>query len=275
MKRVARKLDLHALESELTPSPPSSVATPRRPKRQRLFLSPRLEVKVGERERPAWVSSRCIRDYVLGKELGSGTTGTVYAVSESPKRRRLFDDLLPSEHTWVVKVQLAPSGDNDAYHEELRLARLFSELGVAPRVHDDWECENVGFIVMDRWDGSMEDQRVRHLPRALVYKLRSMIQRIHEAGYVHGDIMPKNVLVRLNDLGQPIDVALADFGLTQTPDDWRENRDFLQTMWDYYTDEANTVTRRWFDKEGITVDDLMEDPRLLDRALVNGLLLSR
>lgn len=261
--------------------PPAVVATVATRKKRELFtdddieMSPRLRLQVGVGNEPAWISRECTKGYALGDELGSGTSGTVYVATPSPPSRR-WRDKRPKTHEapppeYAVKVQLL-SPENVNYATERDLARRFSELGIAPVFVDAWECEGLGFIVTERWDGSMLDMLVKTLPPAMLYKLRVLIARLHEDGFVHGDIMPKNILVRLNDEGTAVvDVTLTDFGLTQSKEGWQEDPDFLNTMRDYYMNRNNPLTRAYFKKHGVTVEKMRADPAILDRAYVDAL----
>ena len=113
------------------------------------------------------------------------------------------------------------------FNWEHALTKKASELGVGPAVHEAFVCDNVlrvpeygsllslGFIVMDRWDVTLEDYLEEgggKLSNDLYEKLKGLVAILHENGISHYDLHEGNIVLKLDSEGVPIDIALIDFG---------------------------------------------------------------
>lgn len=198
------------------------------PKDVEIALEQGVELQVGREGRDVWISEEGVEGYKFTDVLGSGTSGTVYK-AKSPKKGK------GQEH---VAIKVLFSDEN--FWPEVELAQEMSELGVGPQFIDAWEAEGLGFLATDKWDTSLRDyQHLKNLPYKsnqpipphIIYKLKVMINNLHKAGYVHGDILEKNILVQVDPkTGKITDIVLTDFGLMQTIEKWKNAPEFLQTM---------------------------------------------
>jgi serine/threonine-protein kinase len=134
-------------------------------------------------------------------EAGRGGAGTVYEAVDDALSRRI-----------ALKVYHQPEHDRDKLVREARTAVAFRGSGVI-RVFDvDTER---GLIVME-WlpAGALKQWLVRADAEFLwpierwMVPLTRALSRVHDAGYVHADIKPANVLFR--SAAAPV---LSDFGL--------------------------------------------------------------
>ena len=114
----------------------------------------------------------------------------------------------------------------DDFEREVDITRFVSDLGIGPKFHSGSICSDVldfpdgfltklGFIIMDRWDMSVEnyfEEYAKPLPPKIFEKLENLINRLHKADIVHNDLGPKNVVINLDRNKTPIDIALIDFG---------------------------------------------------------------
>jgi len=213
-----------------------------------------IELQLGKKSH-AIVSREATRGYTFKNIIGSGTSGTVYRATS------------PNLPDVAIKVQ-----SDRGFEEEADLARRMSELGVGPQLVEAWSAEGVGFLVTDKWDTSLWDyvhdaKRPMRLPSHLVYKLKVLIRRLHDAHIVHGDILEKNILVQVKDSGELANLILTDFGLANTIEKWKETPDFLQTMLDYQKHSDNH-THHYFEDLNIGLRELKRDPRHLDWSLL-------
>jgi tRNA A-37 threonylcarbamoyl transferase component Bud32 len=225
-----------------------------------VYLEPCVELRIGRDAKKAWVTPHSLRGFKLNRVLGSGTSGTVF-----DSETRHHDDV-------AIKAQFA----SPDFKKECDLVRHMSQLGVCPRYVKAWEDEGVGFLATEKWDMSLWDWIKTYkinraqgypLPKRLISKLGRLINVMHQNGYVHGDIMEKNIMLDLDEKGVPIDICLTDFGLTVKKKDWKDNLDFLKVLFDYHMSDCN-YTNRYFQEQNIKFADVAIDPTHLDKALL-------
>ncbi|MBB6284469.1 protein kinase domain-containing protein [Geobacillus subterraneus] len=146
------------------------------------------------------------RSYRLLRRLGSGANGVVYLAENSGHR---------------VAVKL--SDDYASLASEMNILRRFSKvqgvaLGPSLLEADDWRSplvrETVPFYVMEYIEGENFTAFVRRRGKewapVLLVQLLSVLERLHEEGWVFGDLKPDNLIVT----GPPPSVRLLDVGGT-------------------------------------------------------------
>lgn len=243
----------------------------------------KMKFKIGRNGNIVYLSPDCWRGYTRIGELGRGTTATVYEVAITDDRGK---DEGRRVRPLAIKMQKLLTENelktqSDPYYMERDFARKMSRLGIAPRFITSWECDGVGFIVTEKWDGSIVDLKVENISEILVAKLRKMIESMHRKGVIHGDLVDKNILVRLDPhTREVVDLTLGDFGLAEEIEDWKllpppydekkvinENLrrvKHMQVMHQYLSTYG--PTNHYFDKNNIDVVHLLHDPRHLDYA---------
>ncbi len=135
-------------------------------------------------------------------EAGRGGAGTVYEAVDDALSRRV-----------ALKVYHEPERDREKLIREARTAVAFRGRGVV-RVFDI--DTDRGLVVMEwlpagalkRWLLRSDGEFLWPLQRWLL-PLSQALARVHDAGWVHGDLKPANVLFRSADA--PV---LSDFGLS-------------------------------------------------------------
>jgi tRNA A-37 threonylcarbamoyl transferase component Bud32 len=204
-----------------------------------------------------------VKDRVLGK----GSFATVF-LAENPQEDGSVNQPV------ALKIQF----NDEQFREEQKVTRKMSKWGLGPKLIDSWITDGYGFIALEYWDGSMLDLNLDKLPDTLTAKLRSLIEEMHRIGYVHADILPKNVLVRVDQAGIPYNVTLCDFGLAQyvedfqlTPDGNVEEdgirRGFMSTLYNYHNLPDN-CSHFYFEERRIRYFHCIKDPRHLDYGLL-------
>ena len=139
--------------------------------------------------------------YVIGRRLGEGGLGVVYAAHDPQLARDV-----------AIKVMRDPSASASLTAEARAIARLAHPNVVA--VHDLGEHEGRTFVVMELVDSNTLAwwQSVqRRSPREIVAMYRRAgegLAAAHAAGLIHRDVKPSNVLVDAD--GRP---RVSDFGL--------------------------------------------------------------
>lgn len=147
--------------------------------------------------------------FLVRRRLGHGGMGEVYLAD---------DTLLPRP---VALKRLAPQLLGDAASQarllnEARLASVVTHTHFA-RIYDAFERGDETFIVMEYVDGESLRQRLARGPlpeaevRRVVGQIASAVQAAHDAGIIHGDLKPDNVLIEASSGA----VKVCDFGIAR------------------------------------------------------------
>lgn len=152
--------------------------------------------------------------YRIERELGRGGMATVYLAHDEELGRPVAVKLL-SQH-------LADDGEFRArFVREARLAGRLSHPNVA-RVYDAGETDGRPFIVMEYVPGSSLAEAGR-LPADRVVDVGVQacagLQHAHDAGLVHRDVKPANLLVRDDDV-----LKIVDFGIARAAESTRHTQ---------------------------------------------------
>jgi serine/threonine protein kinase len=143
--------------------------------------------------------------YRIERTLGQGGMAVVYLAHDEELHRRVAVKVL-AEHL---------AGDDNfraRFLQESRLASRLSHPNVV-QVYDAGETEGSPYIVMEYVPGETVAQRGRlssgeAVPLAL--QACAGLQHAHNAGLVHRDVKPANLLVREDDV-----LKIADFGIAR------------------------------------------------------------
>jgi serine/threonine protein kinase/cytochrome c-type biogenesis protein CcmH/NrfG len=152
---------------------------------------------------------KTISHYRILEKLGQGGMGVVYKAEDTKLKRTVALKFLPSELT----------RDTDAKERFIQEAQTASALDhpTICTIHeiDDTKDEQL-FIVMAYYKGDTLRQRIDHGPLKIDDAVEITVQvarglgRAHEAGIVHRDVKPGNIMI--TDRG---DVKIVDFGLAK------------------------------------------------------------
>ncbi|WP_394252586.1 Stk1 family PASTA domain-containing Ser/Thr kinase [Arthrobacter pityocampae] len=151
--------------------------------------------------------------YVVHSRLARGGMSTVYLATDRRLDRRVA--------LKVLYPHLAEEpGFIDRFEQEAKSAARLSHphvVGVLDQGVDDLDGQNVAYLVMEFVQGrTLRDllrDRGRLTPRHALDLLDAVVEGLaaaHDAGLIHRDVKPENVL--LSDTGQ---VKIADFGLAR------------------------------------------------------------
>lgn len=141
------------------------------------------------------------------QRVGSGGAGVVYSAWDPKLERRVAVKVLRGEHD-----------PHEVEHEAKLLAKLNHPNVVA--VYDVGECDGASFVAMEFVDGQtlqthLEASQLRWAQRlALLEQAASGLVAAHEAGIVHGDVKPGNLLV-----GADGRLRVTDFGTAHLGED--------------------------------------------------------
>jgi eukaryotic-like serine/threonine-protein kinase len=150
--------------------------------------------------------------YRVGERIGQGGMGVVYRATEEPTGRIVALKRLTGH------LALTPLAIARFRHEVTALARV--EHPNVVRLYDfDLEADPP-FLVMEFVDGESLAKRLNgkplpaHEAATLMEKVAGAVQAVHEAGLLHRDLKPGNIL--LTRTGDP---KVSDFGLARGADE--------------------------------------------------------
>lgn len=173
-----------------------------------------IEVPIGRKGECAWLTPASMKGFSFDTILGSGTSGTVFGARGANKSEV------------AIKTQF----ESADFKRECELVKEMSKMKICPRFLGCWVEEGVSFMATEKWDISLWDwikqnnfNRSRDgypLSNTLINKLKHQITRLHKHGFTHGDLMEKNIMLRLDKRGRPFDISITDFGLTMRTNEW-------------------------------------------------------
>jgi serine/threonine protein kinase len=174
--------------------------------------------------------------YKILERLGSGGMGSVFLCEHQVMRRRVAVKVLPRQH----------AGDPAARERFYREARAVANLH-HPNIVGAYDIDRDGdlhFLVMEYIDGSSLDKLVRlrgpmDPVRAAHYVRQAALglQHAHEAGLIHRDVKPSNLLVDRTGTVKVLDMGLALFFREESDDLTRKQAPGAMGTADYMAPE--------------------------------------
>jgi hypothetical protein len=210
-----------------------------------------------------------------GGYVYEGTYGLVYQACDA------------DNCNYVIKIQIIEGEDAmETWKKEVDLMIKFNEYNIGPKIKSAWVCDDAknsnqifGVFAAEKWDDNLGNGDINICPpNHLIDKLENEIATIHKLGYVHGDIMPKNVLVKKDDKGNIVDLTVTDFGTVDTPAEWKRKQryeDRIETFYKYHVYFGGNERKRikgflwpYYELSVITLKDVIKDPALMDNDIV-------
>ncbi len=152
-------------------------------------------------------------DYKLLEILGAGGMGRLYVAEDTRTGQRVALKLL-YEH------RQDDPGVRARFDLEARAGSMLNHSSIV-RTHKINRSGHVVYIIMDLVEGiSLQEQVVMHGPTPwplacdIIAQAASGLQHAHEAGLVHRDVKPANLLITGDGV-----VKILDFGLARIPED--------------------------------------------------------
>lgn len=177
--------------------------------RERLGVLPReheMLLAIAQLEESGGARQVVLGRYVVLKRLGAGGSATVHLAHDRETERPVVIKRIREE--WA-----GTRGALDAALREIEVARRVSHPNVVA-IHEMVRTEDGAIVVMEYVEGgSLADvlARERRLPpprvAAVVDEVLAALESVHDAGIIHGDLKPGNVLLTAEGR-----VKVADFG---------------------------------------------------------------
>ena len=161
-----------------------------------------------------------------------------FALTEYEKRRQehvpreevdfLIEDEYLNDSLGKSQLQVR----TEELEHEVQVLQKASNMGITPKLHKAFTCQdvlrfpeggrlvNLGFIIQDRWDMTLDkyyyETNNMGLPKRLILELQRKIELLHQADIAHADLHERNVVLKIqmspNGRMIPTDIALIDFG---------------------------------------------------------------
>lgn len=156
-----------------------------------------------------------IGPYRLQRLLGKGGMGEVYEAHDTVKDRVVALKLLPegASHDPVFRKRL---------QREAHAAGRLQEPHVVP-IHDYGEVDGLLFVDMRMIDGTdlrkvLKEQGAMAPARAtaIVKQIASALDAAHQAGIMHRDVKPENILINRDDFAYLVDFGIANAATDET-----------------------------------------------------------
>jgi len=187
-----------------------------------------------------------IGKYKVLERLGSGGMGQVFLCEHKLMRRKVAVKVLPT-------AKAEDPSSLERFYREARAVAALDHPNIV-RAYDIDQDDNLHFLVMEYVDGaSLQDIIKKHGPmdvlRACHYMYWSAIglEHAHEAGLIHRDIKPGNILI--DRLGT---VKLLDMGLAR-----------------FFNDDEDLLTKK-YDENVLGTADYLAPEQALDSHGVDG-----
>src|SRR5258705_6053133 len=160
--------------------------------------------------------------YVIGEQLGAGGMGVVYAAVDSELQRRVAVKVLRADDAG----QHASTMGRERLIREARMLARLSHPNVIT-VFDVGKHDDTLFLAMELVDGGTLSAWLRRARRTTDEILDRLIEAgrglaaAHDAGVVHRDVKPDNVLVGTDGRARMTDFGLARFDINEALADER------------------------------------------------------
>ena len=102
-----------------------------------------------------------------------------------------------------------------------------------------------GFTVMERWNVTV-DTSYEGVDDLLRQSITEKLDRLHQLGYVHGDIHGANIMLKYAfEVDETTKIAFIDFGQSKKLADLtEEDLAFYSTLWSFFLEVPTTVTKK-------------------------------
>jgi serine/threonine protein kinase/Tfp pilus assembly protein PilF len=139
--------------------------------------------------------------------LGEGGMGQVYLALDTRLGRRVALKLLPSSYTHdVERVR--------RFEQEARAASALNHPNIVT-IHEIGQADSLHFIAIEFVDGETLRDRMTNRQMSVgesvdvATQVASALQAAHEAGIIHRDVKPENVMLRRDHIVKVLDFGLA------------------------------------------------------------------
>jgi eukaryotic-like serine/threonine-protein kinase len=180
------------------------------------FESPAVEMiaSVVSDEEPDGMVGRHLGNYEIVEKLGEGAMGEVYLARDARLGRKVALKILPGFFTQ----------DPDRlrrFQQEARAASALNHPNILT-IHEVGHIESVHYIATEFIDGESLRHQMNRAPLKLreavdiATQVASALAAAHDAGIIHRDVKPENIMLRKDGIVKVVDFGLAKWTPSQT-----------------------------------------------------------
>jgi serine/threonine protein kinase len=159
------------------------------------------------------LTGQTIGRYHILSLLGAGGMGRVYLAEDTALSRRVALKLLP-EHFTHDKNQV------QRFRQEARATSALNHPNIVT-IHEIGQTDSGNFIATEFIDGETLRKHMASTPMTVgdvldvAAQVASALQAAHEAGIIHRDVKPENIMLRRDGIAKVLDFGLAKLALPQ------------------------------------------------------------
>ena len=160
-----------------------------------------------------------IENYIYKNELGFGCFSYV-SLAQNKHNKQLYaikcfqlEKEIPNHHipSFFYILNYASVISENEFKKEVYLHTLFNSKGIGPKLYANWIENGLGYMILEVWDRVLEIGD--SISETHISKLKTQLHIIHQSKYVHLDVKLDNILIKVDNQDQIIDITLTDFGL--------------------------------------------------------------
>ncbi len=168
---------------------------------------------------------RSLGHYEIVDKIGAGGMGEVYLARDQRLDRKVAIKLLPS-------FFLQDPDRLRRFQQEARAASALNHPNILT-IHEVGHLDSAHYIATEFVHGESLRDRIRHAPMKvtealdIATQIASALATAHEAGIIHRDVKPENIMLRQDGIVKVVDFGLAK--LTQRPSIESEDSTIVHT----------------------------------------------
>lgn len=153
----------------------------------------------------------CLNDVILQNNIDNGTNSNIYGACIKDDCKYILR---------ITEFEKDYESRFNNFEEEVEIMNKMYELGVGPKLIRSWKCEvtrknrilDIGLMLIEKYDTDLKKYS-KNITNNDFEKINKMIEKIHDNGYIHGDLHPKNIILKINKDGIE-DIKIIDYSTT-------------------------------------------------------------